>query len=467
MSTTIVSIVGTRNILFNKQVRSDYEDIVSEKKDFRVFTKKVLNNWATYSKGLEINILKPILKKYENKNPRLILVASDQKTLQKADSEHRIDQDTIYAAEILKRLVKVEYPAIEVEIWIQKVSVADPNRQLDWFFKQIRKVRENNNEVNLIAVDAGGTTQQKTAMKLAIEFLMPANTYLVYGVLRQMDFSSKLQLQQPVQYRSIITLEQIRQLVCVDQYEAALAMFAQLSYKESDRALISALLEHGRYRRKRQLVNARIELNRAVQAGLAKSGAIQLDFDRGTRYNSLWARILSKDDFIVLSEQLSIALRCHELSDLDGFVLGLSQFIELYSLRAIKHRLGYDFSSSIRRNKEIDRFNTEFREVATWNGSKLYFVALNHVGLKLNSEVLKVFSSLHSSYNWKQKESVKDNRTIDILRNRYVHEGRPVTVKELEKVKDLELSLKNLKSLFNINEISPYTNLSRIIHEAL
>ena len=66
MSTTIVSIVGTRNILFNKQVRSDYEDIVSEKKDFRVFTKKVLNNWATYSKGLEINILKPILKKYEN-----------------------------------------------------------------------------------------------------------------------------------------------------------------------------------------------------------------------------------------------------------------------------------------------------------------------------------------------------------------------------------------------------------------
>jgi len=466
MSNIVLAIVGTRNLLYNGKVLSENQDIIEGKVDFRGLTEKFLRNWKTYGKLLGINIINLILEKYNDEGTRLILVSSDQKPLQRNNPDYRIDQDTKFAAEILKRLIKDVYANVEIEIWTQKVSVADPNQQMEWFFSQIRRVRDHNiGQVSIVAVDAGGTAQQKTAMKLALEFLMPPKSYQVYGILRQKDFSSKLQLQPPVEYRSVIALEQIRQLVSIDQYDAASTLFEQIKSKEPRKDLVVALLEHGHFRKKRQLGYARKALKKAMIAGLTKSQANLLAFDRQGNYSVQWAKILTEEDFYDLSEQLNITFRSFDLSDWDGFVLGLAQFIELYSLKVVRRNLGYDFLDYSRRKEEVERFLDSIKSSKRLEGSKLYYEALEYVNSSKNIEILKILALLHSSYT--HSKISKNSNYIDFLRNKYVHEGIPVTEPRLKRIKDLIPALDKLRELFGLKGIYPYGNLINIINEYL
>lgn len=229
----LLSNVGNRNLLFDG-ITYEQANWPWKSGNFRDDTRFLLqdpedkNNHALkteFEGRVHINILNAFLHFFKEKEalPSSIhLVYSDQKN---EDPEIQ-RQDTLYAARILKQLIETEWQ-INVVLHAASLSIADQQGWLKYYRSLYSTLRNSHPEQSIGLCDSGGAPQQKHAMKVMAEFMLPPEMYDVYYANKHKGVSKE----SIEGYRMLLSQEQAMRLAEIGAYDAALALF---SLSESD-----------------------------------------------------------------------------------------------------------------------------------------------------------------------------------------------------------------------------------------
>ncbi len=165
MKKLLFNNVGNRHLYLEKRENNDF--LYNRKYDFRERTKQVLDHWNDYKDKIHLNILKQYLD--EQKPDEIHLFYTDQ-------GEKKVNkQDTIYAAQIIKRLLTEKYPYNDDQIHLYPVA-ENPSEENDLFSiyaQYLKNVFFNQPDSHWIFLDAGGTPQMKLVSKLLTRAINP------------------------------------------------------------------------------------------------------------------------------------------------------------------------------------------------------------------------------------------------------------------------------------------------------
>ena len=199
---------------------------------FKEWTFNLLNNYKTVVTDLAINILNDLLEVQKEHLSEVILFASNQ------IEEQKQDQDTIYEGEILKRLIESQY-GLSVRVIEVNCKVTDNDLLLRFYRNQLFELKNQyNGDLEIVICDAGGTAQQKSALKITTEFMLEIDRFEVWYV----NPDSHLEAVKQQEYRRIIDEIQVSSLVQNGQFEGALSLYSQMS-SELQNPNVLALLQ--------------------------------------------------------------------------------------------------------------------------------------------------------------------------------------------------------------------------------
>ena len=198
--------IGNRNLNWNKE-------LTKEIRGFRNETNYLLANFDLFKEEIDVQIIPPLLVKF-GPYDKIILVATD--------GSH--EQDTIHAAEMVKRLLIKNYHDLkENQIQIQRLtfSIIEDEKVLNFYkgaFYQLLKTFEAQFELHIC--DAGGTPQQKLAMKIMADFIVPEEQLKILYI----DQQNESTLVNLTGYRNIIQGQAVIRLIQTGSYRAALVL---------------------------------------------------------------------------------------------------------------------------------------------------------------------------------------------------------------------------------------------------
>jgi hypothetical protein len=205
----LVTNIGNRNITYKDQIYSRELDKIT----FLEWTQIHLNCYQQHKEDLDINILNPLVDNVESKPDKIFLLYSDQSKLYT-----KTDQDTIHEAQIMKKLLvdKYQYLSDQIELVPIECKVIDNGQLMKRYRSFLLSLRKQNFD-HLLICDAGGTAQQKMALKIMAEFLLHPETYTV----RYTEHNQIVTDVSVDEYRAVINTEQAIELLSRGHFEAA------------------------------------------------------------------------------------------------------------------------------------------------------------------------------------------------------------------------------------------------------
>lgn len=352
-SAILVCNIGNRNLKFNDKYFQDLRlDI-----NFYAYTKELTKSLTFETKNIShielSDILLPTLIAHSNRLKKVYLFGSDQNNLKNA----KTDQDTLYAAEIAAKLIFQRF-SLHVEVIPNKVFATDIDSQLDFALSFFRKLYSIEKQSALILLDAGGTPQQKQALKAAAEFVWPEEQLEIYNQNIQENISRKIDNSR---VRDLILLENIISLIKEAEFEAALYSIKGLrsmSYPKLNQMLTFSHL------RLRQLIK-----DAKGAASIGKKGFTESFFENFVKpYSSLknnqekMGRYFSNEKLssssiremaFISMERLYITQLYWYKQDLTNFVLAIHQFIEGYVNACLYTLFGYNLEEAFNKNAPL------------------------------------------------------------------------------------------------------------------
>lgn len=218
----IVANVGNRSLV---EINQEGKKVFIEQVSFRDWTEEIKND-PCY-KGIKINILDTLIEEIRQKKQndcikKVILFTSDQQG--EGRNSSKLSQDTLHAGDILVNLFKQEFD-IEAENRVlagtEVVKVSDLIRK---YREQIKLIEQDltDGEV-LIFCDSGGTSQQKAALKIVVEYMLPDDRYEFWWVQEDLDNldKSEAKVLDKIEYKRIIDAQYIEKLVEQGNYLTA------------------------------------------------------------------------------------------------------------------------------------------------------------------------------------------------------------------------------------------------------
>lgn len=342
----LVTNIGNRNLKFNGK----YFNELDIKVDFKSLTQEL---WRQLEAGLAVEVevtlsdlLLPLLEKHHERIQRIILLGSNQEGVPMAKTA----QDTLWAANIAAKLIGEKY-GLPVAVESNRVFATDADNQLHFALTFIRNQYKHYPNMTLIVLDAGGTPQQKQALKIAASFVWPEPQLEIYNqnihenTARVVDNSGQ---------RDLILLGNIIKLIEESEFEAARYSLEEL--RKIQLPKLMHMLTFADYRLKLLTKNAKSEGdkgkkvlgekffelfvkpykegNNGQQKMIALLPQIQLSADaiKGISFLSM--------------ERLHLAQLYWYKLDLTRFVLSLHQFIEGFVNASLKAILGYDLEKN-------------------------------------------------------------------------------------------------------------------------
>ncbi len=207
----LISNLGNRNIVLDGKIYNDIE----ASRSFRQWSHDLLKDYESLKSRIDVNIINPFLDPSEYK--KIYLIYSDQEGFSK-----RVDQDTVHAAQIMKKIIVDRYGYEENKVILQtaKCEAVDIGGWMQCFRSMIRQAVIKNPDSHIILNDAGGTPQQKMALKIMADFLVPAQKLsIVYpkenGDVDQVELDG---------YRKIISTEIAIKLLHKGDYNAVMEL---------------------------------------------------------------------------------------------------------------------------------------------------------------------------------------------------------------------------------------------------
>lgn len=461
----VVANVGNRSLIWNDETQEDNSQLaigvskhklssgdIIEKKDFRELTKDFLENIETFAINLEVNILNVLLDKLVNDHKKIdavYLFTSNQEGL----NNGFVSQDTIHAGEVMKHLIEAKYQ-IETKPKVIVASVVNADKLIPEYQKEILNLRKEHENTTFIFCDSGGTPQQKTALKITVEYLLTEYEY--YRIQEEKDEDGQTLLGkggsvEPLktrEYRTIIDNQHILNLFQKGNCKAALTIFESDDTRQQNGKL-HKFLQIYHYRKELLFKNAIDDIAGGQKRTLKSTfPSLKKFLDRNPlgNYDIQWGNELIKEHFFKLCEILAVAQDYYHLKDFTQFILLCNIFVERFIAAVISQEhwdedtnTGY----SLFDNDDFDFLKNLFNNLkntgtlvknspALWNQFKYAKI----LALTNSQDILDLFAKCHESFG------AVDG--IYKFRNKTAHEGKGI--KDEQEIDDKFINTPNVNS---------------------
>jgi hypothetical protein len=242
----LICTLGNRDIQFKKE----YKDIIEEKLDiklifnrddnsyyvvdpneFKPTTKKIFDNYDDLKKYIDMPMINKILEKYHNIS-KIYIIATDQNC---ADENYKI-KDTIYEAEIIKKIILDRY-GINSEIIPAEFNAKDMKRWFELIKGLFDAILKDDNKI--VIEFSGGMSETRESIRLASLFNENITVYeIIKNELRDMNSYF---------YEQSIAKEKIKELIDKHNYTGALSFDKYLKDHPKKNEIIGAL-KYSNYR---------------------------------------------------------------------------------------------------------------------------------------------------------------------------------------------------------------------------
>lgn len=438
MKGILISNIGNRNLKLNGEFLtktfSDKQSPVNE--TFRSITKGLLDKISEdgNSNGLEAVIIDEVLRSCHKDISKVIFVSSDM-----PDGE-RNDQDTIYEGEILCKLLGSEYPEIQFENRSFRALVYDHDQLFRTYRGFLDRLKKEISKNILIYCDAGGTSQQKLAMRILLEYLLPSGQLRIIYVAQNDKGKSTLLTGESYEYRKIIDMEHVFRSVLSSSYSDAIGLMLNLGFKDNIFNVRLIRFMESRYR----LLHSQAEINaRCIIESKFDAPLFIRNYYEGIEIGDfeLCKNTISEDSFFRLCEILALFKRKFNQGLTEQAVHFYFMFCENYLHSVLEEQLGYKLKSDYER--ESGRLLSDIKnEVVKIKSSCLtidragipmLILAAETVQSDFNLRVVKIIKNCNSSLSEYNKPS-KQFFGLDYYRNKYAHQGKAILLKDFEKV---------------------------------
>ncbi|GAB4260150.1 MAG: hypothetical protein Kow0079_17130 [Vicingaceae bacterium] len=239
--------VGNRHLKYpftgkDKEGKAVEKNLYNEKFEFKTASQKLLENFDKEKCKVDFTILKDYLEQKNKKDypDKIILFGTDQEKT--ATKESHKNQDTYWAALIIKNIVEENYN-IPVEVVKVEQNPADENELIPFYQSFFKNCINQQNDAQWFFLDAGGTPQQKLACKLLIPEINPITIieYLsnVVGVNKQDLVEKKTD-----ELEKIFFKKSVKQLIEKAHYQSAY----ELLYRIESQNPALPFIKIGKYR---------------------------------------------------------------------------------------------------------------------------------------------------------------------------------------------------------------------------
>ncbi|RIV25586.1 hypothetical protein DYU11_09870 [Fibrisoma montanum] len=414
----ILANIGNRNLTYKGKTLIPDTRPTEPPSSFREQTKALLDEYDTVREDLNEQILTVLLNDIGVEQiDYVVLFASDNQI-----AGDRNDQDTIHEAAILKRLL-ADRMNLVAEVVPYTGNVTHNDDLLRFYRDALRPYQQT--EHDLVVCDAGGTAQQKSALKIGAEYLLPPDRYTVRYVLP----SGRVTPVEQVEYRRIIDEEQVAALVEHGQYAGAMAIYSAINRRDE---IVERLIRFADLRVKSLWADARKELSASVMALLPFLK--QFGSGKPSGNYAQFAPFFKEQAFFLLCERFEIAQNAWRLRDYSGAVLNFQIFQETFLNTFITSFGAYDLVGNYYNacTKLIeDLTNDQSPIVGLFGGSLKQGVPLT---IRYAQSLAHNAAAIQRLFNWFEQSNAVLNGTrkgTDSLRNNIAHNGKGVDEKLL------------------------------------
>lgn len=458
MKKIILASIGNRNLLYQGKTFYDIPRELKGTHTFRSMTEEWLDNLSSEQQHIELNILNRLIDKFNGEIELIVLYTTNQ------INEKKQDQDTLYEGKIMKILIEQTYsiPVVLKEI---QCSAVDPNLLILYYRNQLHNYKKAYQEHDFIVCDAGGTPQQKAALKIMAEYLLGEKRHKVFYVTPPPD--DQLYEAPQTEYRRVIDNEQVRSLVQAGQYRAALLLRGfdnPVDVLRSSGSPVDKLLLFGyaRLNRTDDLIGKIVQSfgNKIKQfPDLLAVSQKQIQFQ-----TSRFVRLLgSKSHFVIVELLYKTRYLIHK-KRYNEAILSWAVFYETYLLAYITQQLGYDLLDDYKNEKE--RLLIDWPIFFPGKKAERDLDVPMQIDLALlnNDADNQTFLAELNLYIARGAVGLPRGLAINTVRNKVAHSGLYVSDKMISsELKYFPTLVEKTAKLMDLPAYDPYTELNKTI----
>lgn len=446
MKIVLLSNIGIRNLRYKDKL---YTDLEENTKSFRQWSKELLENYEEFKDDLQVNILDILLEDHKDEIEEIFLFTSNQ------GGDIRNDQDTVNEGRIIGKLIEKMYKGTRVYL----KEIAGPVTDINFLLKEYRgKLKEifksHAPKQHYIVNDAGGTPQQKMALKILCEYLLEEDQYNVFYVALE-EHGPVLREAEPVEYRRIIDSEQAITLSRNLQYKAAIRLIGNTNEMAKKLLLIAELLKEGLFN----------DLEKFIKDECLKKEYLSIPIisrlfsKKAVGKNEVLAELLKPVHFFRLGETLSLLQKYIELKFFSEAILTAYRFQELYLMSIIENMKGIPLISDFSQAKKL------LKDKKIYHRGIPAYVELTS---DINDDVHRgILETIRRSIEFTEDKNffVGDN-AINKLRHEYTHRGRGVSEVIFNSLQYKDI-FKKWFDWYGLPEINEYDELNDQIEKSL
>ncbi len=421
MKKILLANIGNRNLKY----RGETYYHKTHGSTFKEWTLSLLNNFDSLVDDLSINILNDLLEVQKEHLGEVILFTSNQ------IDEQKQDQDTIYEGQILKQLIEREY-GLAVRLIEVNCKVTDNDLLLRFYRYQLYELKnQHGSDLEVVICDAGGTAQQKSALKITAEFMLDVDCFEVWYV----NPDSHLEAVQQQEYRRIIDEIQVSSLVQNGQFEGALSLYSQLP-TELQNPDVSALLQVAAKRIRFFWNDAQLSVSKSWKTD--QRFALVYDFKTEAIFqnyeNDFKEDFPNKNKLFQIAERFEMADFFFQIGDWSLAVLNYAIFMESFLNQFITNRTNFDLVGSYEKgsNEMVQEIKNYYDGIIAFFGGRVQKgvpLSIKYAQTLADKdsptyELLQIFEGLNEVTN-------KTQKGLQVLRNSLVHNGKSVTKKDM------------------------------------
>jgi len=467
----ILANLGNRNILYKEKTYQQLESSLNPRQSFREWTRYIVENWEEEKGWVKLNILDHLLNEKANETTCLVLFYSDQM------EERQRDQDTIFIADIVEDIVLSGYKNIKEVKKIKVDSSVVDNESLLHFYRNIIYNLNRIHEKPFFTIcDAGGTAQQKSALKIITEFLIPQNKYEVLYINAK---SKQLEKVDQREYRNIIQTEQAIQLIRCGEFEAASVLLEFRAFHDPDSFSSSNwrewLFGHVYYRFYQER-----GLSIKCSNKLSRLKPVIVHFKTGEKVienEELYKVFQSPNDWLEITDRLYKCLFYLELGNYNETIMAFAQFYETFLTKCIESI--YDFDLESKNEEKVNGYMEKTNEIMQKNyhhyiqknpkfSIHLQSLSVKCMLLKVSEfEFVRNIASNLSPYIEYTDDSKSGVTKITSIRNKIAHSNKLVTSSLKEKLNYLPDLIRECSKSIGLKQNNVYSELIDILEKSL
>ncbi len=164
----LLANVGNRNIMYRGEFYNELFQQGEISLSFRDWTHELLKEFNQNQELIQFPIIRQFFEETEYQPDIIFLFASN------SPAGLRNDQDTVYAAEIIKRLLGRQFPKVATNIIEVDRNVIDENTLIRFYAEKFNAIKKMFPDGQFLINESGGTPQQVFALKTCSYFILPA-----------------------------------------------------------------------------------------------------------------------------------------------------------------------------------------------------------------------------------------------------------------------------------------------------